>query len=114
MDAGAGRSQVHQALVGGKQHFDSEVEWGLGHLSAQQRIQAAPSRCFGLAGGCCSWDSGRSAEKQAAQASVCCTGLVAGRRRKQAVKSAEAPLGPTAALFAVLVLLLSFSSPDLL
>lgn len=48
------------------------------------------------------------------QASVCCTELVVERHMKQAVKSAEAPLCQTAALFVVLVLLLSFSSPDLL
>lgn len=45
---------------------------------------------------------------------MCCIELVVERHKKQAVKSAEAPRCQTAALFAVLVLLLSFSSPDLL
>lgn len=48
------------------------------------------------------------------QASVCCVELVVGKHKKQSVKSAEAPLSQTAARFAVLVLLLFFSSPDLL
>lgn len=50
------------------------------------------------------------------QASVCCVELVVRRHKEQSVKSAEAetPLSQTAALFAVLVLLLFFSSPDLL
>lgn len=51
MDAGVGRSQVHQARVGWKQHFDSEVEQGLGHLSVWQQVQLAPWWCFGLAEG---------------------------------------------------------------
>lgn len=51
---------------------------------------------------------------QAEQASACCVELVAGRHRKRAVEPAVAPLRQAVALFAVLVLLLSSSSPDLL
>lgn len=111
MDAGVGRSQVHPAPVGWTQHFDSEAEQGLGHPSVWQQTQPAPWWRFGLAEGYYSSDSGCSAEMQA---SVCRTEVVAERHKKPAGKSAEAPLCQTAALFAVLVLLLSFSSPDLL
>lgn len=47
---------------------------------------------------------------------MCCVELVVGKHKRQSVKSAEAeaPLSQTAARFAVLVLLLFFSSPDLL
>lgn len=76
-----------------------------------------PCRCVGLFEKCCSWSSEGSAEMQVGQTSVCCVGLVVGHK-KQAVAFAgiAAPPSLTVGLVAVLVtvLLLFFSSPDLL
>lgn len=81
-----------------------------------------PCQSVGLIEKCCSWSSEGSAEMQVGQTSVCCVGLVVEGRTKPAVALAETEAPPclTVGLVVVLVvsdsavLLLSFSSPDLL
>lgn len=82
-----------------------------------------PYHSVGLIEKCCSSSSeGFAEEEQVGQTSVCCVGLVVEGRTKPAVALAEAEAPPcwTVGLVVVLVvsdsavLLLSFSSPDLL
>lgn len=105
---GVCRSQPPPARAGRWPHFDPGLK--LAQSSAGHRGPPVPWRCVGLLEECCSWSSEHSAEKQVGPTSVCCVGLVVEERNAGTEAAPCQTVGPVA----VLVLLLFFSSPDLL
>lgn len=119
---GVGQSQAPLTQVGWGPHSDPELTLGVAQLSGGQTGPPVACRSVALIEECCSWSSEGSAEMEVGQESVCYVGLVVKGHKKPVVAQAgtEASLCSAVGLVAVLavidsaVLLLAFSSPDLL